>query len=347
MLGTAAGAIGIYIPVHADDVNREPIEFIEFADPLVKQICVENWGGRYASGEISYKEAAKVTSLNTALGPAFKNTEITSFDELQYFTGLTELDDESFYDCEKLESIIFPDLLIKIGDGCFQGCAFKNITLPDHLEYIGYYGFARCVNLEAIVIPDSVTTMRGKTFYFCTNLKHVVLSKGISVLEEGTFAGTAIEEIDIPDNITEIEFQCFYNCDNMKSIYIPDSVTVMGGDIFQFCSNLIDVRLPAYLKVIENYTFDHCVSLPSIVIPSQVTEMGVCVFRSCNKLNILYVNCINPPILNTNYSPELGATQNTFTETNNITEIYVPAESVDAYKTAPIWSDYADKIKAA
>jgi hypothetical protein len=62
-----------------------PSPVITFADANVKAICVANWDTN-GDGELSEEEAAAVTSL----GVVFKgNTEITSFDELQYFTGLT------------------------------------------------------------------------------------------------------------------------------------------------------------------------------------------------------------------------------------------------------------------
>ncbi|MBR4365713.1 MAG: serine/threonine protein kinase, partial [Bacteroidaceae bacterium] len=59
---------------------------IDFADPAVEALCVANWDTNH-DGELSFNEAAAVTDL----GEVFKgNTEITSFDELQYFTGLTD-----------------------------------------------------------------------------------------------------------------------------------------------------------------------------------------------------------------------------------------------------------------
>lgn len=68
-------------------------------------------------------EAAAVTNI----GGAFtNNTEITSFDEFQYFTGITSLKENAFYCCSNLTSIILPSNIVEIGanrssfwDGCF------------------------------------------------------------------------------------------------------------------------------------------------------------------------------------------------------------------------------------
>lgn len=62
---------------------------IDFADPNVEALCVANWDTNH-DGKLSRAEAAVVTDL----GEVFKeNREITSFDELQYFTGLRNLGD--------------------------------------------------------------------------------------------------------------------------------------------------------------------------------------------------------------------------------------------------------------
>ena len=54
---------------------------INFVDGNVKVLCVANWDTD-KDGELSEAEAAAVTDL----GKVFNNTNITSFNELKYFT---------------------------------------------------------------------------------------------------------------------------------------------------------------------------------------------------------------------------------------------------------------------
>lgn len=84
---------------------------INFADDAVKSICVSNWDAD-GDGELSKDEAAAVTNLGSVFS---NNTEITSFDELKYFTGLTSLY-SSFSGCSNLSSITLPESLTSIGD---------------------------------------------------------------------------------------------------------------------------------------------------------------------------------------------------------------------------------------
>ena len=66
-------------------------EIIVFADPNVENTCVWYWDSD-GDGYLSYDEAAAVTSLRRR----FDNEPITSFDELQYFTGFTYLNEREF-----------------------------------------------------------------------------------------------------------------------------------------------------------------------------------------------------------------------------------------------------------
>ena len=74
---------------------------ISFADENVKVVCVANWDTS-GDGELSYAEAEAVKNLGTI----FKyNTDITSFDELQHFTGLTFIGGDAFSGCTNLTTV--------------------------------------------------------------------------------------------------------------------------------------------------------------------------------------------------------------------------------------------------
>ena len=93
-------------------------DIIIFADAEVKAICVANWDTN-GSGELCMSEAAAVTSLGSAFSG---NAEITSFDELQYFTGLTSLNSTAFSGCSALRSVIIPENLTSVGSQAFKDC---------------------------------------------------------------------------------------------------------------------------------------------------------------------------------------------------------------------------------
>ena len=89
------------------------------------------------------------------------------------------------------------------------------------------------------------------------------------------------------------------------------------------------------LTSIGNYAFAGCYVLTSIDIPYSVVTIGNYAFAACSGLTSVTVNALTPPKLGTYV----------FSNTNDC-PIYVPSASVDAYKEARRWIDYASRIQA-
>ena len=81
--------------------------------------------------------------------------------------------------------------------------------------------------------------------------------------------------------------------------------------------------------------FYGCISLTSVTIPNSVTDIKYNAFTSCTALTSISILATTPPTLSSSV----------FDNTNNC-PIYVPAASLNAYKTATNWSAYADRIQA-
>lgn len=115
-------------------ITANAVEVIVFEDANVKAICVDNWGGNVISGEITPAEAAAVTTLSNKF---YGKTNITKFNELRYFTGLTTLyyttvssySAGAFYNCSALTEITMPAAPITNLNGAFRGSAIKEIDL--------------------------------------------------------------------------------------------------------------------------------------------------------------------------------------------------------------------------
>ena len=143
---------------------------IEFADQAVKDICVKYWDDN-EDGELSEKEAASVKTLlvDEALTKAgnmvsaFAGTDITTFDELSYFTGLDKIDDGAFAGCTALESITIPETVVNIGADAFNGCtSLESITLTSVTPpTVGSYAFANTNDCPIIVPIEAVDVYLG------------------------------------------------------------------------------------------------------------------------------------------------------------------------------------------
>ena len=139
---------------------------IIFADVKVKALCVANWDTN-DDGELSEAEAKAVTDL----GKVFKeNRAIISFNELQYFTGLTTIGNETFANCSDLSSVSIPNTVTSIGNEAFRACGLTSIEIPNSVITIGNAAFMLCNGLTSINIPKSVTSINNNAFKDCSAL---------------------------------------------------------------------------------------------------------------------------------------------------------------------------------
>ena len=205
-------------------LKRQP-DIITFADAEVKRICVENWDTDH-DGELSAAEAAAVTSL----GKVFRaNTTITSFNELQFFTGLTDINKDAFSGCENLKSIIIPDNVNTIGNNAFWNCIqMKELYIPKNV--ISIFNDAACNAFSSMPELISIIVDEDNPVYDSRN--NCLIETASKKLVVG--CRTTV----IPDDVLAIGDAAFLGCWHMESIDIPANVTQIGNRAFSWCCSL-------------------------------------------------------------------------------------------------------------
>ena len=212
-------------------------EEIEFADPVTEAICLANYD-RNGDGVLTVNEAAAVTTLlvngvSPFCRPDDSSPRITTFDELRFFTGLTEIGEKAFYRQFSLSSVLLPDQITAIGTQAFAYSGITSIEIPESVETIGSSAFSLCNHLGQITIPASVRVIEGRAFFSCP-------------LASVTFAEDG--------NLTTIGDRAFAYAYGASSVVIPDSVTSFGTGVFMYAS-VGHVRLPSSLTIIPQDTF--------------------------------------------------------------------------------------------
>ena len=194
-------------------------------------------------------------------------------------------------------------------------------------------------SIKKVVINNGVTSIGGEAFSDCEGLTSVTIPNSVTSIGKSAFNGcTGLTSITIPNSVTSIGSSAFSNCTGLTNITIPNSVTSIGEYAFQQCTGLTSVTIPNSVTSIGTGAFSGCEGLTSITIPNSVTSIGSYAFFYCTGLTSMTVEATNPPLCFNDYGDGLGMP-------NYNIPLYVPAGSVDAYKTADVWKDFTN-IKA-
>ena len=315
--------------------------------------------GPNRSGETTFVIPAGVTSIGAH---AFENC--TSLTSIIIPDSVTSIGDGAFEGCTNLTDIDIPDTVTEMGENVFNGCtSITSVTIPYGVTSIDDYAFAGCENLAEIIIPDSVTSIGKYAFFECLALSSIEIPDGVERIEESTFAGChSLTSIIIPDGVSFIGASAFECCSTLAYVSLPESVETIENSAFGDCQSLTSFSIPPLVTRISDYVFNQCGHLSNIIISEGVESIGWGAFRGCTDLsrvnipktvmsigNDTFYGCsqlisvtleaTTPP----QFEIEPGNSLNTFDETNDC-PIYVPEGSVNAYREADGWSQYASRI---
>lgn len=218
--------------------------------------------------------------------------------------------------------------------------------------------------LSSVTISDSVTTLRDSAFNRASRISHLEIGSGITSIGNYTFHGVGVSASIKPDldlsanvglNITNSAFSsCYFN-----NVILPKNCTIRGSKSFEWSSastlsfgsgtqildgddisnafgfcNISNIDLNGVTQI-GKYAFYNAKGFTSITVPSSVSSIEYAAFQNCSGLTSITVDRATPPTISLKV----------FDGTNNC-PIYVPSESVDAYKAASGWSSYASRIQA-
>lgn len=215
-------------------------------------------------------------------------------------------------------------------------------------------------NVTSVVIPNSVTIIEEEAFRYCSKMTSVYIGRSVTVIGDYAFAQTSLTNITIPrnvslcgtqvfaycENLKEVVFETgsqlqatgwgmFYNCYNLQGVIIPSNIMILNGTTFANCSSLKSVIFEegSRLDTIRQQAFFNCRALRDIIIPESVSAIDDNVFYNCS-LSTITALAITPPRVPSDIFANA-----------TISKIFVPQESVGAYKTAFGWENYANKIE--
>ncbi|MBO7189398.1 MAG: leucine-rich repeat protein [Alistipes sp.] len=323
-------------------------------------------------GDYAFSDCSSLTSLTipnsvTTIGKSAFD-DCSSLTSLTIPNSVTTIGDRAFCDCSSLTSVTIPNSVTTIGMYAFENCSsLTSVTIPNSVTSIGgsafsgctgeliinnkvlvetdymlgvgtypsYYGWLAGVKFTKLTIGNGIMKIGMFAFYDCSSFISVTIPDSVTSIEASAFSKCSnLTSVTIPDSVTTIEHYTFKNCSNLTSIVIPNSVTTVGTEVFYNCSSLTSVTIPDSVTSIGEKAFYECSSLTSVTIGSSLALIGDQAFYDCISLKSVYCKATTPPM--GGYSMFSGNASGR--------KIYVPMESVEAYKFAYPWSEYKSDI---
>ena len=293
-----------------------------------------------SDGNVIEPNATDVFGANITSNTYENGVGVITFDG-----DVTTIGDQAFISCSSLTSVTIGNSVTTIGSFAFYDCdLLTSVTIGNSVTTIGDDAFCDCTRLTSVTIPDSVTTIGRNPFLGCSSLTafygKFASADNRCLIVDGvlnSFAPAGLTEYTIPDSVTTIGMGAFNDCSSLISVTIPNSVTTIGNAAFYNCSSLTSVTIGNSVTTIGESAFNYCSKLTSVTMPDSVTTIGNGAFYYCTSLKEVYCEPTTPP--------SLGG-RSVFDNNASDRKIYVPTASVDAYKTATRWSEYASAIVA-
>ena len=264
-------------------------------------------------------------------------------------SNITRINTYTFYNCSSLTTVTIPMSVTEISGYAFEYCSgLTSVTIPENVTSIGEDAFNGCSGLTSVTIGNNVTSIGEDAFRNCTSLTKAEFAS-IESLCKINFGNSdanplyyakhlyingqedEVKDLVIPSSVTGIGGSAFSGCTSLTSVTIPNSVTTIGNYTFYGCTGLSSITIPNNVTNIGASAFYGCTSLTSITIPESVTSIGESAFCDCPSLTLVICHAQNVP--STGLYTFRDVPQSTAT-------LYVPAESIDAYKSTYPWSEF-------
>ena len=175
--------------------------------------------------------------------------------------------------------------------------------------------------MESIEIPSGITTIGTSAFQGCSSLSSVTFSEGLLTIGGSAFYNCReLPSISLPSTLTSIGSSAFYQCTLLSGVIdIPEGVTSIGANAFYLATfGVTDIIIPSTISSIGANAFQAQYNTDPQAIPNKIVHVKGLVPATAG-------GTIFGPLASN--SAKL--------------KIYVPAASLDAYKTATNWKTYA------
>ena len=178
------------------------------------------------------------------------------------------------------------------------------------------------ITIKSIFIPKTIQVVNMRALSDCPHLCSIVVDEENPYLDSRNDCNAIVTSKDLGSPANTLIAGC-------QTTTIPNSVTEIGDYAFYRCDSLKHMTVPNGVTTINNGAFSECSSLSSIKLPESITQLPQqWIFSGCTNLKEVFFFAKTPPYIAYGMFRGLNPT------------IFVPKESLDAYKKALYWQDF-------
>ena len=187
-------------------------------------------------------------------------------------------------------------------------------------------------NIKSIVFPKTLREIGSYAFKDCPNLKKLTFHSNFILVDSSFVDSYAICEVFV-DDFADYVASPHQDTDSMQNKIeeinnLPGKIGPMYYWLFN-CSSLRTVKYSECILYNHDLYFNGCTQLESVDLPSTITNLYYISFDCCDSLKRLICRAVIPP--------NFGASDNPIMFSHPFLHIFVPAESVETYRSDPLW----------
>ena len=216
----------------------------------------------------------------------------------QSFTGVTNVGDRAFKDCQYLTCMFLDDGITTIGDRAFYEDEYLSaINMPRNLELIDQYAFYGCDTLTFVRAGacSRLRRIEDHAFYSCTMLAELRLPNGLTYIGPWAFAwdrilGQEDTTLGLPSSLQVIDTGAFAFVNHHKNLNIPANVTRIGDYAFMcdYYMNNLTFSPGDKPLTIGKAAFFGDNHMKSVDLSNRVAQIDKCAFAGCEMLEEVY-----------------------------------------------------------
>lgn len=216
----------------------------------------------------------------------------------QSFTGVTNVGDRAFKDCQYLTCMFLGDGITTIGDRAFYEDEYLSaINMPRDLELIDQYAFYGCDTLTFVRAGacSRLRRIEDHAFYSCTMLAELRLPNGLTYIGPWAFAwdrilGQEDTTLGLPSSLQVIDTGAFAFVNHHKNLNIPANVTRIGDYAFMcdYYMNNLTFSPGDKPLTIGKAAFFGDNHMKTVDLSNRVAQIDKCAFAGCEMLEEVY-----------------------------------------------------------